>query len=87
MLINGLRVFWIERITEDDEVKAKRIIRDFNDKDFSYTDAVSFVIMERLNIYIAFALDEHFVQYGRFLVLPLHREELNNESASSACCC
>ena len=70
---------WIERVMEDDEVKAKRIIRDFSDKDFSYTDAVSFVVMERLNIHIAFALDEHFVQYGRFLVLPLQREQLFEE--------
>jgi predicted nucleic acid-binding protein len=67
---------WIERITEDDEVKTRRILRDYNDKDFSYTDAASFVVMERLNIHIAFALDEHFVQYGRFLVLPLHGEQL-----------
>lgn len=67
---------WIERIMEDDEVKTRRIIRDFSDKDFSYTDAASFVVMERLNIYIAFSLDEHFVQYGRFLVLPLQGEQL-----------
>jgi len=67
---------WIERVMEDDEVKAKRIIRDFSDKDFSYTDAVSFVVIERLNIHIAFA---HFVQYGRFLVLPLHGERLPEE--------
>jgi predicted nucleic acid-binding protein len=67
---------WIERVTEDDEVKARRIIRDFSDKDFSYTDAASFVVMERLNIHIAFALDEHFVQYGRFLVLPLQGDRL-----------
>ncbi|MBM3241804.1 PIN domain-containing protein [Candidatus Poribacteria bacterium] len=67
---------WIERITEDDEVKTRRILRDYNDKDFSYTDAASFVVMERLNVHIAFALDEHFVQYGGFLVLPLHGEQL-----------
>jgi hypothetical protein len=27
--------------------------------------------MERLGIKVAFSLDEHFVQYGKFLVLPL----------------
>ena len=37
---------WIERVTEDDEVRARRKIRDFSDKDFSYTDAVSFVVMK-----------------------------------------
>ncbi len=67
---------WVERVTRDDEIKAMRIIGDFNDKDFSYTDAVSFAVMERLNTHIAFALDKHFVQYGRFLVLPLQGEQL-----------
>lgn len=67
---------WMERVTEDDEIRARRIIRDFSDKDFSYTDATSFAVMARLNIRIAFALDEHFAQYGGFLVLPLQDEQL-----------
>ena len=31
---------------------------------FAFTDATSFVIMERLHISQAFAFDYHFAQYG-----------------------
>ena len=34
------------------------------DKDFSFTDCTSFVIMRELNMTNAFAFDEHFAQMG-----------------------
>ena len=34
------------------------------DKDYSLTDCISFVVMKRLKIVIAFAFDQHFVQAG-----------------------
>jgi predicted nucleic acid-binding protein len=61
----------IIRPTEGDEERALDIIFGYTDKDFSFTDALSFAVMERLGIKVAFSLDEHFVQYGKFLVLPL----------------
>ncbi len=35
-----------------------------DDKDFSFTDCTSFVIMETLGLTDAFAFDEHFAQMG-----------------------
>jgi predicted nucleic acid-binding protein len=34
------------------------------DKDYSLTDRISFVVMQRLSISTAFAFDRHFVQVG-----------------------
>lgn len=60
-----LRQIWpVERVTPEDEEKAREIIRKYTDKSFSYTDATSFAIMERLGIKEAFAFDPHFRQYG-----------------------
>lgn len=60
----------IIRISEEDEKKAWEIILKYSDKDFSYVDATSFVLMERLGLLEAFAFDEHFDQYG-FISLPI----------------
>lgn len=57
-------VWPIERVAEDDESKAVTIIARYADKSFSYTDATSFAVMERLGIRTAFAFDPHFQQYG-----------------------
>jgi len=42
----------------------------FADKDFSYTDATSFALAESLELEQAFAVDDHFRQYGRIQVVP-----------------
>jgi len=54
----------IEPLSLADEEKAKQIIRRYTDKTFSYTDATSFAVMERLGVNEAFAFDPHFQQYG-----------------------
>jgi predicted nucleic acid-binding protein len=54
----------IVRATEEDDERAVDILRRYDDKDFSFTDATSFVIMERLGIRHAFTFDQHFAQYG-----------------------
>jgi len=51
-------------ITPTDVQRAKAIIYQYNDKDFSLTDATSFSVIKRLNISYAFAFDRHFSQYG-----------------------
>jgi predicted nucleic acid-binding protein len=51
-------------VTPADVERAKAIIYQYDDKDFSLTDATSFAVMERLRIPIAFAFDRHFAQYG-----------------------
>ena len=57
-------VWPIERITADDEVRARDILRRYDDKSFSYVDATSFSLMERLGIRQAFSFDPHLEQYG-----------------------
>ncbi|MGZ9156934.1 MAG: type II toxin-antitoxin system VapC family toxin [Candidatus Binatia bacterium] len=57
------QIWPIEPVTSADEKNAKEIIQR-SDKEFSYTDATSFSVMERLGVTSAFAFDIHFKQYG-----------------------
>lgn len=61
----------IVRVSKGDEEKAKRIIFGYRDKEFSYCDATSFALIERLRIRETMAFDSHFSQYGKFEVLRL----------------
>lgn len=54
----------VERVAEDDESKARTIVAGHTDTTYSYTDATSFAVMERLGVREAFAFDPHFRQYG-----------------------
>jgi predicted nucleic acid-binding protein len=56
----------IMRVSQQDEEKAVRIILGYRDKAFSYCDATSFALIERLRIRSVMAFDVHFRQYGRF---------------------
>ena len=58
----------IERVTEEDEARARAIIARYTDKTYSYTDATSFAVMERRTLKMAFAFDPHFQQHGFQLV-------------------
>lgn len=60
----------IVRPTEDDEMAAKAIIYRYTDKDFSLTDAISFVVMERRRIPVAFTFDRDFERYGFSIAGP-----------------
>ena len=57
------------RAAEEDERRAREIIEQYQDKDFSYCDAMSFAVMERLDLQEAIAFDDHFRQYGAFTIL------------------
>jgi uncharacterized protein len=59
----------VERVTEADEARALAIIEQYSDKNFSFTDATSFAVMERLGITHAFHFDRNFREYGRFIDL------------------
>src|SRR5919205_3140385 len=59
----------IIRARAADEARAKQLLFQHTDKDFSFADAISFAVMERLTIRLAFTFDRDFVQYG-FPVLP-----------------
>jgi predicted nucleic acid-binding protein len=58
----------IVRVRASDEARAKQILFQYDDKDFSFADAISFAVMERLEIRLAFTFDRDFAQYG-FTVL------------------
>ncbi len=58
----------VVRVAERDERRAREIIAQYTDKDFSYTDATSFAVMERLHIRQAFSLDSDFEQFGFILI-------------------
>lgn len=65
------RIVWpVERVTEEDESRARMIVARYTDKTYTYADAASFAVMERLGLKTAFAFDPHFRQYG-FQVLGL----------------
>lgn len=38
--------------------------KEHKDKDYSLTDSISFIVMKKFNIGIAFTFDKHFVQAG-----------------------
>ena len=61
----------IECVWSDQELEmhAREILRRYDDQAFSYTDAVSFALMEQQEIAEAFAFDNHFSVAG-FTRLP-----------------
>ena len=61
-----LEVIFINEMLESE---AYRLLRQFQDQDFSYVDGISFVLMKARNITEAFAYDKHFLTAG-FTKLP-----------------
>ena len=59
----------VVRVAARDEQRAFVLIGQYDDKNFSFTDALSFAVMERLRISTAFTFDRNFTQYG-LAVLP-----------------
>ena len=68
MLRGRIAVF--EWVTPADVEAALDVFRQFHDKQWSFTDCTSRVVMERLAIPTAFAFDEHFRQFGNVTVVP-----------------
>ena len=58
-----------EALRESDEAAAIALVRAHEDKTYSLCDAMSFVVMERMNITDAIAFDRHFAEYGRFALI------------------
>ena len=66
---SSITLIWV---TPRDVERAKAIIYQYTDKDFSFADAISFTVMERLGIRLAFTFDRDFAQYG-LTALPQQR--------------
>jgi predicted nucleic acid-binding protein len=61
------QVVWVER---QDVLRAAEVFRQFSDKRWSFTDCVSYAIIQRRGIKQALAFDKHFRQFGIVEVLP-----------------
>ncbi|MEX2168111.1 MAG: PIN domain-containing protein [Pirellulales bacterium] len=59
------------RVGEDDFANAIGVYERYQDKDWSFTDCTSYVVMQQLQIREAFSFDHHFRQFGTVTVLPL----------------
>lgn len=68
-LLSGA-VAQLEWVTPADVQAAWEVFRAFDDKGWSFTDCVSRVVIERLDIRTAFAFDAHFRQFGNVVVVP-----------------
>ncbi len=60
----------LEFVTRGDVENAWNVFSTHQDKGWSFTDCVSRVVMERLQVTIAVAFDEHFRQFGTVRVVP-----------------
>lgn len=57
-------------LTEDDIQAAWQVFRTYTDKEWSFTDCTSKVIVGKLGITHAFSFDQHFRQFGTVTVVP-----------------
>ena len=60
----------IHKVTDTDLMLAWETFERFADKDWSFTDCTSKVVIEQLDIKQAFAFDHHFKQFGSVQVVP-----------------
>lgn len=60
----------IIRVTQADELRARQIIAQYDDKNFSLTDCTSFAIVDRLGISQTMSFDGNFGQYGLTVLTP-----------------
>jgi predicted nucleic acid-binding protein len=57
-------------LQEADIRAAWDVFHRFSDKEWSFTDCASKVVIEKLGLHIAFAFDQHFRQFGSVHVVP-----------------
>lgn len=57
-------------LTEEDVYQAWLTFEQYADKEWSFTDCTSKVVMEKFGITLAFTFDHHFQQFGTVAVVP-----------------
>jgi uncharacterized protein len=57
-------------LTEEDIRRTWQVFQQFSDKDWSFTDCSSRVVMDKLKLTDAFTFDHHFRQFGFVNVVP-----------------
>ena len=75
------RLRW-ERIDTERFEKARQMLFQYRDKDFSFTDCTSFVVMRDIRLTQVITTDRHFRQMG-FQQLPDGRSRAPRQKASS----
>jgi predicted nucleic acid-binding protein len=63
------RLMHVAEITNEAHTEAIALLRQNQDKTYPFCDAVSFVIMQRLQVRRVAAFDDHFHQFGEFEVI------------------
>lgn len=70
-----IRDFWenaavhMEDVSHADQRAAVELLRTCDDKEYSFCDACSFVVMKRMGLQRAATFDDHFRQMGKFDVI------------------
>lgn len=64
------RLAEVYRLTPADIASAWEVFKRFDDKDWSFTDCTSKVVIEGRGLRQAFAFDQHFRQFGTVRVVP-----------------
>ncbi len=70
-----IRDFWenravvFEQPSYQDQEQAVNILREHEDKTYSFADAISFTVMQRLGLQEVVTFDRHFSQFGSFTVI------------------
>ena len=60
----------VAKVENGDLLRAWELFRGYSDKDWSFTDCTSKVVLETLRLPTAFAFDQHFRQFGNVQVVP-----------------
>jgi len=63
------KCFTVLRPEMDDEIKAVRFFQKYADQKISFTDCISFVLMNRQKIRKVFSFDRHF-EYAGYILFP-----------------
>lgn len=64
---NIVRLYYL---TPEDILAAWQVFRQYEDKEWSFTDCTSKVVIEKLALARAFSFDHHFRQFGTVTVVP-----------------
>jgi hypothetical protein len=60
----------VHHVAQDEVQAAWQVFRHFHDKDWSFTDCTSKVIIEKLGLTTSLTFDHHFRQFGSVIVVP-----------------
>ena len=69
-LFFGGNLSQVHYLTDSDILSAWQIFRQYTDKDWSFTDCTSKIVIEQFKITHAFSFDQHFRQFGTVIVEP-----------------